>query len=249
MRLQVISCEVLAREMYYCAATSPHVIDMRMLKRGLHNTPDVLNGVIQKTIDECSSSTVDAICLGYGLCGNALAGLVARTVPLVVPRAHDCITLYLGSRGRYAEEFNDNPGTYYYAMDYIERRDGQDNGVTGLGSVSDARRKEVYEEYVQKYGDDNANYLLEVMGGWTAHYDRAAFIDLGIANSAQVEEEARSNAERRGWRFDRLAGSLVLVRKLMHGEWDDDFLTVQPGQKVTVSYDHNVVGCALAAND
>lgn len=246
MRLQLISCEVLAREMYYCAATSPHIVDMRMLKRGLHNTPDTLRMEIQQLVDE-TSATADAICLGYGLCGNSLAGVVARSVPLVLPRAHDCITLYLGSRTRYAEEFSAHPGTYYYAMDYIERRDGQDSGLAGLGAVSDARRKELYAEYVEKYGEDNATYLLEVMGGWTSHYDRAAFIDVGIADSSQVEAEARADAERRGWRFDRLAGSLVLIRKLIHGDWDDDFVTVQPGQKVTVSYDHNVVGCALAA--
>jgi hypothetical protein len=37
----------------------------------------------------------------YGLCNLALTSLRARAVPVVVPRAHDCITLYLGSRQRY----------------------------------------------------------------------------------------------------------------------------------------------------
>lgn len=248
MRLHIIGCEVLARELYYCAATSPHIIDIRMLKRGLHNTPEVLRAEIQKLVDEMSTDAVDAVCFGYGLCGNALAGVEARTVPLVLPRAHDCITLYLGSRRRYQEEFSGHPGTYYYAMDYIERRDGQDSGLTGLGAVNDARRKEMYEEYVQKYGEDNANYLLEVMGGWTAHYDRAAFIDLGIGDSSAVEASARADAERRGWTFDRLAGSLVLIRKLTYGDWDDDFLRIPPGQRIAVSYDHNVVGCALTTD-
>ncbi len=247
MRLLVLSCEVLARELYYCAATSPHIVNIQLLKRGLHNTPDVLRGEIQKRIDETTASDADAICLGYGLCGNALAGVVARHVPLVLPRAHDCITLYLGSRARYHEEFTGHPGTYYYAMDYIERSDGQDSGLTGLGAVSDARRKEVYDEYVQKYGAENADYLMEVMGGWTAHYDRAAFIDLGIGDSSAVEAAARADAERRGWTFDRLAGSLVLVRKLLHAEWDADFLKVDPGSTIVVSYDHGVVGCTPAA--
>ena len=89
MRLQVVACEVLARELYYCAATSPHIIDIRLVKRGLHNTPDVLRTEIQKHVDEASATAIDALCLGYGLCGNSLSGVVARTVPLILPRAHD----------------------------------------------------------------------------------------------------------------------------------------------------------------
>jgi len=248
MRLKILACEVLARELYYCAATSPHVIDIHLVKRGLHNTPDVLRAEIQKQVDEASQTATDAICLGYGLCGNSVAGVTARTVQLVTPRAHDCITLYLGSRARYQEEFSGHPGTYYYALDYVERREGQDSSPVPLGTTSDARRKEVYEEYVQKYGKENADYLLEVMGGWMAHYDRAAFIDLGIGDASSIEASTRQEAASKGWTFDRLAGSLALLRKLTYGEWDDDFLIVPPGGQISVSYDHGVVGCTLSVS-
>ena len=248
MRLKILACEVLARELYYCASTSPHIIDIQLLKRGLHDTPDVLRDEIQKQVDEASSLQIDALCLGYGLCGNSAAGIVARAAPLVLFRAHDCITMYLGSRARYQDEFTTHPGTYYYAMDYIERRDGQGDTAIALGTSSDARRKEVYEEYIQKYGKENADYLLEVMGGWTAHYNRAAYIDLGIGDGSAIEASARSEAAAKGWAFEKLAGSLALIRKLTYGQWDDDFLVVPPGHRVTVSYDHNVIGCTLASN-
>jgi hypothetical protein len=130
-------------------------------------------------------------------------------------------------------------------MDYIERRD-KGGSVIPLGTGSDAKRKQVYDEYVEKYGKENADYLLEVMGGWTAHYNRAAFIDLGIGDASSIEAFARGEAEKKGWTFDKLAGSLALVRKLTHGQWDDDFLTVPPGSQITVSYDHNVVECKVA---
>jgi len=254
MRLRIIACEVLARELYYCAATSPHIIDISLIRRGLHETPDVLRAEIQKQIDQVAQEDSDspalppdAICLGYALCGNATAGLIARNVPLVIPRAHDCITLYLGSRARYNEEFTSHPGTYYYAMDYIERSDRRGT-VVPLGTTSDARRKEVYEEYVQKYGKDNADYLLEVMGGWMAHYNRAAFIDLGIGDATGVEAQARAEASSKGWMFEKLAGDLVLIRKLTYGDWDDDFLVVPPGGELTVTYDHNILGCRHAVS-
>ena len=35
--------------------------------------------------------------------------LIARHTPIVMPRAHDCITLYLGSRERYQAQFERHP--------------------------------------------------------------------------------------------------------------------------------------------
>ena len=251
MRLTILSCEVLARDLYYCAAISPHVIDIHLVRRGLHDTPDVLRAELQKRIDEAAApadahaALPDAICLGYGLCSNSVAGLTARAMPLVIPRAHDCITLYLGSRARYQEEFSAHSGTYYYQLDYMERRDRGGSSVP-LGTANEARRQAVYQEYVQKYGKENADYLLEVMGSWAAHYNRAAFIDLGIGDASSVEEVARQEAAGKGWLFEKLAGSLVLIRKLTHGEWDDDFLIVPPGSQVSATYDQAIIGCQPA---
>jgi hypothetical protein len=248
MRLQILSCEVLARELYYCAATSPHIIDIHFLRRGLHDTPDVLRERIQQQVDLLSAPAgddalpPDAVCLGYGLCGNSLVGVEARRVQLILPRAHDCITLYMGSRSLYQKEFTSHPGTYYYAMDYIERQ-GTGSSVIPLGTTSDARRKEVYDEYVQKYGKDNADYLLEVMGGWTAHYNRAAYIDMGIADGSSVEQYAQEQARSKGWAFEKLAGNLSIIRKLAMGQWDSDFLIVPPGASIKESYDAGVVTC------
>ena len=36
MRLKMISCEVLARQVYYVSAFSPHVIDVELVAKGLH---------------------------------------------------------------------------------------------------------------------------------------------------------------------------------------------------------------------
>jgi hypothetical protein len=240
MRLKCIACEVLARPIYLCAAHSPHIVDVVLLKRGLHDNPVGLRARIQELIDD--SLDYDAIGLAYGLCGQGTAGLFARRIPLVIPRAHDCITLYLGSRQRYQEQFDGYPGTYWYTQDYVERSNGS-AGSLALGSGTDTDLEAVYAEYVEKYGQDNADYLMEVMGAWQAHYRRAAFIDMGITGSASVELETRSTATRRGWAFERLSGDLVLIRRLLNGEWDSDFLVLEPGGQVTMTYDHDIIGC------
>ena len=71
-----------------------------------------------------------------------------------------------------------------------------------MGAVSDAAARATYEEYVAKYGEDNAAYLMEALGGWRSHYDRAAFVDMAVADpgaAAAAEARARDDAERRGW--------------------------------------------------
>lgn len=237
MRYLLIACEVLAREAYLCAAHSPHIVDIQLLEKGLHDTPDTLRRELQARID-AADEHYDAVLLGYGLCSNSTADLVARKVPLVLPRAHDCITLYLGSRKRYEEEFFAHPGTYYYTADYVERSDGVS---VALGATSDERRRKVYKEYVEKYGQDNADYLMEVMGAWARNYSRAAFIEMGVGPSDGAEHRARQEAEQRGWAFEKLTGDLSLIRKLVNGQWDEDFLVVKPGERVQVTYDARIV--------
>jgi hypothetical protein len=112
--------------------------------------------------------------------------------------------------------------------------------------------QDVYQEYVDKYGVDNADYLMEVMGAWQKHYDRARFIEMGVGDSSRVEARARALAEQRGWAFERIEGDLVLIRRLLEGEWadgsaaGDDFLVVPPGRQVRMTYDVDVIGCTQA---
>jgi hypothetical protein len=242
MKYKVIACEVLARPLYLCAARSPHIVDIELVQKGLHERPTDLRTHLQASIDAADGKGYDALLLGYGLCGQALAGLTAGGTQLVAPRAHDCITLFLGSRARYQEQFDNYPGTYWYAQDYVERTDGTSN-LLSMGSSTDIEVEKVYGEYVQKYGKDNADYLMEAMGAWQRHYRRAVYVDMGVEAGTAVEERAKSDALRRGWSFERLEGDMLLIRRLLVGDWQGDFLVVQPGQVVQMSYDHNIIQC------
>ena len=241
MRLFAIACDVVARPVYLCAARSPHVVDIRLFERGLHNEPKNLRDRLQEAIDEAPANA-EAVVLGYGLCGGATAGIIARDKPVVLPRAHDCITLFLGARERYADEHG-KVATYWYVADQLERNDGYRASVGGLaiGSDTDAQIEATRAEYIEKYGEDTAEYLMEVLGGWRTHYGRAAFVSMGVADESAAENEARDEAERRGWAFERIEGSMVLLRRLIDGDWDDDMLVLQPGEQLAMSWDDGVV--------
>ena len=243
LRLVALTCEVLARSVYLCAARSPHVVDVRLNQRGLHDDPPNLRTILQAQVDEVGPPH-DAVVLAYGLCGGATAGLRAGSLPLVVPRAHDCITLFLGSRDRYSAEFLGHPGTFWYVQDYLERTtDGSAFG--GVGAGTEAATQATHEAYVAKYGEENAAYLMEALGEWRSHYDRAAYVDMGVAPAAAAslaEDRARADAEQRGWAVEKLAGELILVRRLIDGDWGaEDFLVLSPGERLAMSYDERVI--------
>jgi hypothetical protein len=240
MKLKCIGCEVLARAIYLSAAYSPHTVDVEMLRYGLHQHSASLRQRLQDAIDACRGQGYDAIVLAYGLCGKSTHGLVSRDIRLVMPRAHDCITLFLGSRARYDAQFAECAGTYWYVQDYLERDDGSGASLA-IGANTSGDADALYTSYVEKYGRDNADYLMEVMGAWQGHYSRAALIDLGVGDASRAEARAREDARRRGWTYEKIAGDTGLIRRLLEGDWNEDFLIVQPGQQVTMSDPEQIV--------
>jgi len=123
MHIKVLACEVLAREVFYCAARSANTIDIELYTQGLHDNANVCRETLQPRIDAAARGPYGAIVLAYGLCNNAVIGIEARAIPLVIPRAHDCITLFLGSKERYQTLFSQRPGTYYHTSGWLEYPD------------------------------------------------------------------------------------------------------------------------------
>jgi hypothetical protein len=247
LRILAISCDILLRPVYFFAARSRHTVEVVQLSAALHAEPLTLRERIQERVDGAGPE-IDAVVLAYGLCGGATAGLTARAVPVVLPRAHDCVTIFLGDRDRYRTEHETTPGTYWYVQDQMER--GNDLKGWLLGDA--ARADDVAAtraDYVQRFGEDNAAYLMEVLGEWRTRYKRGVLLDTGLAPADDAERHAREESERRGWRFERTLADLRLVRQLLSGDWDDDFQVLQPGERLERSYDDEVVRATAPESD
>lgn len=242
MRLQLIVCDMLMLPVEHLAAESPHEIVVTDLSASLHVEPVPLRDRIQAEIDriEAEDPAADAILLGYGLCGGATAGLVARSKPLVLPRAHDCVTIFLGSRERYLQEQAEAPGTYWFTEDNIKRGNAFMGWLLGSSERGEGVRA-TYEEYVEKYGQENADYLMEALGEWQQHYERGAFLETGLAADTVALDQAREETAKRGWRFETILSDLTLIARLLEGEWNEAFVVVQPGQSLAMSYDDDIV--------
>jgi len=248
MYFKVIACEIAVREFYYAAAQSRNLVDLEFLTQGFHDTPNNGRAELQKRIDAVPAGKYDAIILGYALCSSILAGITTRHAQLVIPRAHDCITFFLGSKERYAQCFSERPGTYYFSSGWLEyaRRRGDKGTMWGGASVpanANLSFKAAYDVWVHKYGEEQAKYLLEEMSRWTDHYSHGALIDFDFLKDLNLEQQVQQICSDKGWQYEKLPGDLRLFQKLLEGDWpDQDFLIVPPGQKVIATFDDKVIG-------
>jgi hypothetical protein len=214
------------REAYYCAARSPNVVDVVVMRQGLHNEPGKMCGEVQKALDITSDNQgrpYDASLLGYGLCSNGIVGLHSK-IPIIVPRGHDCITLLLGSKDKYKEYFDSHKGVYWFSPGWIET----DN------QPGKERFERTLKEYIGKFGEDNAKYLIETEQSWLNEYNWATYIDWGFANAEGERQFTKKAAEFLNWKYDEVKGDSGLMQRLVDGQWDErEFLIVKPGQKIT----------------
>ena len=247
-RFKFIGCEIIYREACFLAATGPHQVDVEFLLKGLHDLPteDML-AKVQAMVDAVSPERgYEAILLGYARCNDGLVGLQARDIPLVIPRAHDCITFFFGSRAKYQEYFNENPGTYYLTTGWTERNTFGDQDYSrpayGMeGVMGKLGLTEAYEDMVAKYGKDNADYIVESMGGWLRNYTRGLYLEMGIMDERTFIDKAKAESAERGWEFELRPGDWSLLKKLFYAEWDEDFVVVPPGSKIVARNDESVL--------
>lgn len=243
LRLKVIACDVLNREISYLASQSDCFVDVTFLHQGLHCAPEKLNEKLQKEIDIVNEGfpynhfgnrpDYDYIIVGYGLCSNGIVGISSRKIPLIVPKGHDCITMLLGSKDHYQNYFDNHAGTYWYSGGWIDRGN----------QPAEERYAGTYKEYLEKYGEDNAEYLMEMEQHWMKDYNNAAFIKWDcLGNNNYYRNFSIDSAKYLNWKFDELKGDPSLLIKMLNGIFDDkEVLIVPPGKKVTQSFDEEVI--------
>lgn len=230
--LSVIACPSLRPELELVAEKTGADVSFCYLEMALHNrSTGALHDALQNAID--TTSGCDAIVVGYGLCNRGIVDIAARDIPLVIPLAHDCIGLLLGSTARYLEELDHEPGTYFQSAGWLRAaRDADSQGELTFGPNSNA----TFERLAAQYGDEAARYLVEELETFLMHYKRLAYVTTPLAETAALAAEARSIAAAQGLEYHTLPGDIGWLQRLLNGPWpDEEFLTVRPGQRVVLA--------------
>ena len=83
---------------------------------------------------------------------------------------------------------------------------------------------------------------METEQHWFHTYDRATWVDVGVAQTDADVADTCACAQWLGWQFDRQQGDPGLLRALVSGPWDAErFLVLQPGQSARMTDDARIV--------
>ena len=186
-------------EAFRPAAESPLEVLVVVLELALHNRKHTLQqGLIEAA---CAFGPhVDALMLGYGLCGNALekpAELLSDAgVPIFIPMdedhpVDDCIGLLIGGRERYYGEQCQVAGTFFMIPGWT------------------THWKRMLE---QEFG----NLSLEMAKRLFKHYERTLLISTPIMSLEDMKQNSQDFNELFGLRTDVCQGTLSILQKT----WD-----------------------------
>jgi len=231
-RIHVVACGVLAIDIRNLAEQMGLGITLELNEGGLHENPGELRRRLQASIDRASASgQCDRIAVGYGICGRGTVGIHARNVPLVIPKAHDCIALFLGSDAAYRQEFSRFPGTFYISAGWFEEKI-QPKSVRKQDG--EQPRDVDFQRLADKYGGENARAIVDFLNSWQRNYQRAAFVDTGAPHAEKYSSYAKAMAEEFGWRYEALPGNLLLLQKMLTAMATTPEVLVVPPHHVTV---------------
>jgi hypothetical protein len=227
MPVAVIACQVL-QNMLESLVPEDLRGEAVFLEYGWHRVPAKMTRELQQVIDGIEEPSL--VVLGYGLCGNGLDGLRAGKHMLLVPRVNDCIALLLGSRQAYLRQFSAVPGTYYLSEGWLE---------SGSHPLSE------YDEYAEKYGPEDAMWILDQQ---YQNYKRVALVapsQAGLEKNRAAAQEVARFCERWDMVYEEILGSDDYLRRLVETavalrqdgsgtpeRTAGDFLVVPPGGEI-----------------
>ena len=186
-------------EAFTPATESPLEVLVGVLELALHNRKHTLQqGLIEAAL--AFGAHVDALLLGYGLCGNALEKpeelLCDAGVPIFIPMdedhpVDDCIGLLIGGRERYYEEQCEAAGTFFMIPGWTYHW------------------KRMFE---QEFG----NLSLEMAQRLFKNYERSLLISTPIMSLEKMQQNSKAFNELFGLRSEVCKGTLGILQKT----WD-----------------------------
>ncbi|PKM81038.1 MAG: hypothetical protein CVU89_10845 [Firmicutes bacterium HGW-Firmicutes-14] len=215
MKTVAIACNTLKDEITLVTDELKVNYPIVWIKSGQHQAPQKLNKAIQNEIDRIGN--VENILLLFGSCGNSLYGLKSEEARIIFPRVDDCISLFLGGNHR-RKEWDRKAHSYYLTKGYLEN---ESNIWTD------------FTYSMAKFGEEKARKIMKII---LKNYEKLRVVETGAYQLDEFVVKTKDIAAQLGLDHEVVKGSLHILYKALRGEWDDDFVIIQPGE--AVDYPH-----------
>ncbi len=201
----IIGCRTLENELTAALSRCKDSYEIVWLDARLHNVRKKLKNAVQEILD--TASGFNHILLATGFCGNAIAGLEVREIPLVIPRVDDCTSLLLGG--------------YQNKLPWLDSYFLTEGWLKG-----DANIWNEYQYSLKKYGKEQTASIFSMM---FANYRRLALLDTGCYDLNACMAQARQIGEALSLNLTVVAASIQYLQLLLTGPWDSKrFLLLPP---------------------
>ncbi|MEL7610857.1 MAG: DUF1638 domain-containing protein [Bacillota bacterium] len=208
----VIACEMLEDEIREAMRQTGRDLPISWIDRGLHEYPERLREMLLTRIKEAGD--VDVIMLTFALCGGALSGIYSERAKLVIPLFDDCIHMLkspcTGNRGEV------DCRTLYFTGGWLKSE------------------RFIYKDYLkccERYGKKTAQRVYREI---LKNYRTFELMDTQSYALEAFLPQAETAADELKLTLETGTGSLRVLKKLFSGDWDEEFLVVQPGERITM---------------
>ena len=185
--------------------------------RAMHVDPEQMRAAVVRRIGELPRE-YDTVLAAMGFCGGVWHETVFdRTV--VIPRVDDCISLLLQTSDEFHPNLPEDGHLYLY------ENDPKDFSALTLMHNTNSFSADL------DLKDLNRDFLFEM---WFHNYRHMDIIDTGINDcySEEYAAAAQEQADQIHAELDYVPGSIRLLRKLVSGRWDGQFIVAFPGKKI-----------------
>jgi Protein of unknown function (DUF1638) len=207
MNTVVLACNTIREEFEKAATEMGCTHPFTWVESGLHLKPQSLRNRLQEELD-CLDHA-ERVLLGFGFCGNAVAGLISRDYELIIPRADDCISLLLGSKEN-RRRCCSSGGVYFLTKGWLE---GEFNICTE------------YQAVLARFGPKNTELIYRRM---LAHYQFLGLIDTGAYELDVMLPLVNEIAATLNLKTCVLLGSDQYLKKLLSGPWNEEDFVIIP---------------------
>jgi hypothetical protein len=212
MKNKIIACEVMKEEILSMGSIKD--VEFEFVSMDYHLYPKKLKIELQDIIDR--STGYNKIILAFGLCGGASNGLKANDSTLIIPKVHDCISVFLYNGTKCVCDFKKEIGVFYLTSGWM---------ITEKSILSDHKR------ILKKYGEKKAFSILKRMYD---DYKKVLFIKTGSSSEDEVIVQSKEIAKLIGVEHEIVKGKTDFIEKIVKGPWDDkNFINIAPGEILT----------------